>query len=368
LTRPFRLDVHLELDLARAFWRDGQEAAAIADSAAERARIAGDETGETLARVAEAFHRCWYAPDPAVDELETLARSALPLLEEARDHTGLVHVWWALGFGVANFRGRWDDWAHAAEQARRHARIAGVSTHLFVELALASGSRPADEALRTLDALLDENPRPLALLVRAWLLAMLGRFGEAWPIAHVARGRERELMGVNMSEWLPAQIAALEGDHETAARYLRRLCDLLEELDQRMYLSSAAPMLGRELCSLGRYDEAERCARLVRELDVRQNVLGQAGSRQVQALVHASRGAHAEAEALAHEALNLIDRTDGLNYQAEARCDLAEVLAAAGRTDEAAAALEQALDRYEHKQNLAIVAQVRPRLEALRAS
>ena len=42
------------------------------------------------------------------------------------------------------------------------------------------------------------------------------------------------------------------------------------------------------------------------------------------------------------------------------------MLAAAGRTEEAAPTLEQALDRYERKKNLAMVAQVRPRLESLR--
>ena len=60
--------------------------------------------------------------------------------------------------------------------------------------------------------------------------------------------------------------------------------------------------------------------------------------------------------------------SDGLlNNQGDALCDLAEVLAAAGRTDEAAEALEQALKRYERKKNLAMVAQVRTKLEALRA-
>ncbi len=308
LTRPSRLDVTLELDLARALWEDGQEAAAIANTAAERARAAGDETGEALARVGEAFHRSWFAPDPDVDELETLARKALPLLEQAGDHAGLVHVWSALGFGVANFRGRWDDWAEAAEQALRHARLAGQpSVGLFHELALASGSRPADEALQTLDALLPENPHPKAVLVRAWLLAMLGRFEEARPIAEKAREWLRELSGAYWVEWIPAEIATLAGNHEAAVGYLRPLCDLLEEPGQRFYLS-----------------EAERCAQLGRELDVPQNVLGQAGWRQVQALVHARRGGHAEAEAFAREALQLIDRTDGLNYQGDARCDLAE--------------------------------------------
>ena len=66
-------------------------------------------------------------------------------------------------------------------------------------------------------------------------------------------------------------------------------------------------------------------------------------------------------------AVAIIDQTDGLNFQGEALCDLADVLATAGRSEEAAAALEQALERYERKKNLAMVAQVRPRLEELRA-
>ena len=56
-----------------------------------------------------------------------------------------------------------------------------------------------------------------------------------------------------------------------------------------------------------------------------------------------------------------------LNNQANAYWDLAEVLAAGGRTDEAARALEQALERYRRKKNLAMVAQVKPKLEELRA-
>jgi class 3 adenylate cyclase/tetratricopeptide (TPR) repeat protein len=368
LTRPTRLDVLLELDLAAALsFRDGAKAAAIADAAAERARTAGHETGELFARVATAYHRSWFAPDPDIDELEQLARRALPLLERAGDHAGLVHVWRALGFGVANFRGRWDDWAQASEHALRHARLAGQpSVRLFaLELALASGTRSADDALRTIDALLPENPHPEALLVRAWLLAMLGRFEEASPIAQEARDWVRELTGDNWLDWMPAEIAALSGDHEAAVGYLLPLYDLLQERDQRFYLSSVAPMLGRELCTLGRYDAAERCAQLGHELDVRQNALGQACLRQVQALVQAHRGEHVEAEALAREAVERIERTDGLNYQGDALCDLAEVLHAAGQTDEAEAALAQALERYERKNNLAMTAQVRDRLAEL---
>ena len=276
LTRPARLDVVLELDLAQALSdRDGAKAAAIADAAAERARAAGDETGELLARVGAAYYRMFFSTDPAVDELERLARKALPLLEQAEDHAGLVHVWHALGFGVANFRGRFEDYAHASEQALRHARLAGQrNSSLFgLEDALALGPRPADEALRTLDALLPENPHPRLLLRRAWLLTMLARFDEAARIAREAGERWRELTGDDRVDVALGQIATTAGRHEDAAAHLRRYCDLLEARGQRAFLSTYAPLLGRSLCALGRHDEAEPLARLGRELGDEQDAI-----------------------------------------------------------------------------------------------
>ena len=355
----------LELDLAQTFFeRDDRKAAAIAAAAAERARAAGDETGEMLARVGAAFHRLFFGADPAVDELERLARTALPLLEQAEDHAGLVHVWYALGFGVANFRGRFEDLAHAAEQALRHARLAGQrNSHLFrLDHALTSGPRPADEALRTLDALLPENPHPRVLLERAWLLSMLARFDEADRIAREAGARWRELTGDDWFEVFLGRIAATAGRHEDAVVHLRRFCEVLEARGLRSFLSTYAPLLGRSLCALGRHDEAEPLARLGRELGDEQDASTQALWRQAQALVHARRGNHTQAEQLAREAVAITERTDALNNQGDALCDLAEVLQAAGRSDEAAAALAQALARYEQKNNLAMAAQVRDRL------
>jgi hypothetical protein len=55
-----------------------------------------------------------------------------------------------------------------------------------------------------------------------------------------------------------------------------------------------------------------------------------------------------------------------LNFEGDALCDLAEVLAAAGRSDAAAAALERALERYGRKTNLAMLAQAKPKLDKLR--
>jgi tetratricopeptide (TPR) repeat protein len=117
---------------------------------------------------------------------------------------------------------------------------------------------------------------------------------------------------------------------------------------------------------LGRYDEAEPFALLARDFAAdEKDPAGQMFWRQVLALVEAHRGNYAEAERLAREAVAIGGDTDGLNGQGDALCDLAEVLLAAGRADEADATFGEALERYERKQNFAQAAQVRDRLTEL---
>ena len=168
LTRPHRLDVHAEIDLAAAHWGEPERAAGIAEEAAVRADEAGDETGATLARALGASHR-FFVASVAPDELEELLLQARRRLEEQDDHLGLYYVWSALGYCVANTRGRADDWATASEQARRHSRLAGRSAPRPVDLgvAIVVGSRPADEALETVERLLTETRSPYVLLSRA---------------------------------------------------------------------------------------------------------------------------------------------------------------------------------------------------------
>jgi tetratricopeptide (TPR) repeat protein len=85
----------------------------------------------------------------------------------------------------------------------------------------------------------------------------------------------------------------------------------------------------------------------------------------VQALVDAHRGHHLTAERLAREAVEVSDRSDGLNMQGDALDDLASVLEQAGRRDEAAKVLVEALERYDRKCNRAQAALVRDRLAVL---
>jgi class 3 adenylate cyclase/tetratricopeptide (TPR) repeat protein len=369
LTRPLRCDVHAELELAAALLQEPARGARICRDAAARAARAGDETGEALARAMAVFYSNMSAPTSA-DELETLLLDARRRLEELEDHAGLAQVWWGLGFGVANMRGRADDWATASIEAHRHRRLAGRSSMPPPDLgaALLAGSRPTDEVLAILDRQLAETPSVWLQLNRAWLLAMLDRVEEARQIALEANARLREQDDAHWGEWMLAEISTLGGDHEDASNRLRTLCQWLEAMEQLTFLENYLGRLGRSLCKLGRFDDAERAADRARSLE---KTWG--GSvpdylwREVMARVHAHRGDLVEAERLAREAVQASELTDQLDDQCHVLCALAEVLATAGRLDEATAALEQALDGCQRKKNLAFARQIRQRLEELRA-
>jgi class 3 adenylate cyclase len=364
LTRAHRLDVHLELDLARAMLGRPREAAALATSAAERAAAAGDRAGEAYALTVAAYYE-ENVEKLGPDRLEARARAALPLLEQAGDDAGLADVWHMLGFGVANMRGRWGEEADAEERALLYARRAGRPWQPagFVQTLLL-GPVPAGEALERLDEL-TPDPTPNTLALRCWLVAMLDRVDEARSLALQAHERLVEQTGRQVARWPLAEIALLAGDLDDAARHLHALCDWLEETENYGYLSTYAPELGRVLCALGRYDEAEPLARRGRELGDEQDAVTQAYWRQVQALVHASRGQQAEAEPLAREAVAITEKTDSLWFQGQALCDLADVHQAAGRHAEAAATLREALDRFERKQIIPLVRRTRERIAAL---
>jgi tetratricopeptide (TPR) repeat protein len=359
-----RLDVGLELDFAEV-QPTSQQAVLVAEAAADRAGQEGDAAGEAVARVVAALRRL-DAGEGEVEELERLAHTALLLLERVGDHRGLAWVWNALGYGVANMRGRFEDCARAAERALEEWRLAGVpptDTGGFLGMALIMGPRPADEALEALDATLSETPHPNPLVGRAWLLGMLGRLDEAEALAARARERSVELTGeYGVTDWATAEIAVLAGDHERAARHLERQCKFLEDVGQQAQLSTFAPRLGLELCELGRFDEAEQLALKGRDLGDEHDAYTQTLWRQVLARVHSHRGDHGEAERIAHEAVAIADESDSPICQAAARDDLACVLAEAGRPEEAATALRQALARYERKGVIPAMERTRVRL------
>jgi class 3 adenylate cyclase len=373
LTRQLGVDVHLELNLAWALGMQYDERGVeVALAAARRAHEEDDEPGQALASVFGAFLETWWETDPGFDELERQALAAIVLLERVEDHAGLAMVWgYALGFGVANYRQRCHEWADAAQKALEHSRLVGgrEDAWLFgLPIALVWGPMPADEVLDALEALRPGREQGVIDLHAALVLAMLGRFNEAWQLGHAACERARELSGnEHAGEAYLADIAALAGDDEQAAVYLRPICERLtsREWNQADYCGRLAQVLWRSGRHKEAYELAKRCCRPAPE----RNVLGRTYWLQIQALHASARGEHtAETEHLARQAVTVLDRTDNLNLQAEALCNLAKVLADAGKTDDAAETLEQALDRCAQKKNLAMLMQLQTQLDAIRGT
>jgi hypothetical protein len=88
----------------------------------------------------------------------------------------------------------------------------------------------------------------------------------------------------------------------------------------------------------------------------------------VRAKLLAIEGDFDRARRHAVEAVELLTDTEFLNIRADRVVDLADVLVLAGRQDEAATALEDALERYVLKGNLVSAKRTRDALTALRAA
>jgi ATP/maltotriose-dependent transcriptional regulator MalT len=110
-----------------------------------------------------------------------------------------------------------------------------------------------------------------------------------------------------------------------------------------------AGLLAETLVAAGRFDEAEDAALATEELADESDVDAQSLWRSTRARVLAHRGSLAEAEMLAHEAVQLLAPTDIVVAKVAASSDLAWVLLGAGRDDEARALIAETRTMAERK-------------------
>jgi class 3 adenylate cyclase/tetratricopeptide (TPR) repeat protein len=350
-------DVHAAVAFAMSQASAG-DAERLLGEAARRADARGDVAGAAFARALGGQMRIWMDKGTS-EEAEQLARAALPLLEAAHDHAALAQTWFALANGAYNAGGRWDDIVEASEMARRYETLVGrphQRTDGMHAMCLLLGSCLVVEALARLDALGDD---PLVALTRAVLLAMNDQVAEARVLAEAAEVRLREL-GSDHGDPEFGEIESLVGNHEVAAVRFDRWRDFQAKRGALAGVATYSGFQGRELCFAGRYEEAEEHAVWVIEPGD-----GDPYRWQVAALVSSRRGDHDLAEQLARAAVAYLQRTQAPKFQADALCDLAEVLEAAGRRDEAIAAWHEALERYERKGVIPLARRVRERLASL---
>ena len=229
-----------------------------------------------------------------------------------------------------------------ATQARRQCAAAAVF-----------GPMPADEVLQQIEQSNAEgNLDPGAGLGPSRMLALQGRFAEARALVAQTTETIAELgdrILISSSRDAAGGLALLSGDIKEALRQLQASYDEKVAVGDRGFASTTAAALAEAYLEDQDLAHAWEYGNVALETSARDDIASQAGGRQIQARVLSARGQHAEAEALAREAVAIMERTDYLEFHGHAVVHLAHVLQAAGKADEAVAAARQAVDLYDRK-------------------
>jgi class 3 adenylate cyclase/tetratricopeptide (TPR) repeat protein len=367
------LDLGLETDLidALSWGRKAEEAFSRSQSLADRARALGDPIGELCGRIEAGLMRIHLEPVGATDALDALLVEALPVFEAAGDDLALRIAYRAQGH-VANVRLQLDQMVAAFERAEALAGPAGLTALVgYQSHGHFHGSTPLTELLEWQDRQDPRERRGYWLRThRSVALAMLGRSAEAHTFVAelrselIERGASNVLAAVNAHA---IDIELLADDPAAAVAAGEASSRVHEELGHVSELSTVAANLARAYCELGELEEAERLAARAAKLGATDDLATQLLWRQAQATVLVRRGKHDKAERLAQEAVEIGEQTESPNSRADSYAALGEALALGGRSEEAAEAVEQALEHYERKENLVMADRMRERLAALRA-
>jgi tetratricopeptide (TPR) repeat protein len=258
-------------------------------------------------------------------------------------------------------------------RARERAMAAGLRDQALVaswwELAaLFFGPATVQEAeakIRALEELPGRTRTSEAALLRtkgrfAWIQ---GRFDEAremvrtWADIERELGRAVRLASVEGHYLGPLEMAA--GRFAEAVEAFRTGFEAQRSLGDLGYSSTVAGGLAHALIEVGDLDEAERYARLALDTSPKDDIEPKMSGGGALAVVLARRGDLEEATKVANEAVALARRTDYVLNQADVLIDQARVLGAAGRRDEALAAIDEAVEILERKEAWALVERAR---------
>ena len=342
-----------------------------ADSLIDRAEQSDDRPRELRARLARA--RISYLAEPAaVDAFRPLVEEALELFGALGDDAGLADAW-TIASTADHAALRWGRVQESLAQMLEHAerigdRLLADEANARLTAAYLYGPTPVDEAIAWHDAHPSEHPFFLANISQ--LEAMRGNLTRARELYGTAieRGKEHGQLLLAASATMEAADAELAaGDPALAARIALGGVDELEALGEQGWLSTVAGLAAEALYRLGRDEEAWRLTDKAEEAGAVDDVITQMLIRQVRGKILSRRSQHEAAERLAREAVEWGVPTDALEVKADSYRDLAIVLMAAKKRDEALEALAQAQRFYEekgHTMGVARVEELRATLEA----
>jgi predicted ATPase/class 3 adenylate cyclase len=315
------------------------------------------------------------------DTVDRQIAAAKDVFEVEGDESGLAMAYRLLAWS-AGTACRFGDAADASARAIEHAQRAGdvrQERHAATAYAGAAllGPTAVDDAIGRCEASLEQTAghrqsEGNILAILAALYAMQGVFDRARNLADRARlllrelGLESDVARADMEAW---RVEMFAGDVESAEVKIRAAYEALAAMGEKYFLSTVAGLLAQTL--LERHaplPEVEALVDQSRELATPDDVDAQALWRCAQGRVLARQGAFDEAEALVREALDSLATTDATLFQLGARMDYAEILTAAGKTDDARAVYEDARELAERKGGVVMLGTVLQRLEQLDAA
>jgi ATP/maltotriose-dependent transcriptional regulator MalT len=187
----------------------------------------------------------------------------------------------------------------------------------------------------------------------SWLKALTGDFDESWELLEQARSRFLE---VGEKVTIDTVVAAIAADIALLERDSRKMEAVARPGLEVAKLRQDRPWQTQFLCPLadaavldGQYERALGLTHEARQTAIETDLHHALAWRAPRARALAGLGDIESAEALARETIELVDGTDFLWGRGEGRVVLADVLAAAGRSEEAAQAAEEGAALFETK-------------------
>jgi tetratricopeptide (TPR) repeat protein len=346
----------------------------------EAARAAGDEGVLAQARLAYNTLRVRVDSEATVEgELED-ALAIAASLEGSGDLAALVTVHAEIGtckFQLGRAGEGEDDLARAFEIALTTGDGALLRDTMGARLRPAGwGPMPATEGIALVEEVLAADYanaalRAGALQILALFLAMRGEFEESHAAAESAWALIEEydlrlLKGIYSGDVGSAGLIARDLDR--AEFVLRRGHEALLEMGDVGVRSTVDGVFSDVLFLQGRHDEALELANGSGAIAAPDDLDSQPRWRAARARVLASRGELDEALELLDEARALVEPIDFVELKAYVYEVLGEALARAGRWDDAAVAMEQAVAFYGEKGNVVSAGRLAAVLAELRAT
>jgi class 3 adenylate cyclase/tetratricopeptide (TPR) repeat protein len=323
------------------------------------------------AQLLQLWLRLYREPEGATRQIRDAVEHLLPLFRDRGDERGMARTalllvdvdWMAARYGAAE-EGLKAVAAHAARIGDRRQEMVALTR---MAAAVLYGPRSVEDALRRCAeirdrAVGDRRVEAGLLQTEAQLAAMAGRFDGVRETIDRAVAILEDL-GLSLLAHSGLEVLGvvemLAGDFLAAEAALRGAYERLERMRERGWLSTVGAELSRAIYAQGRYEEAERYANLSEELGASDDIATRVPSRGVRAKVAARRGEVERAQTLARQTVDLAMATDAPDLRGDAHLDLAEVLRLSGRTEEARATLEAAIQEFEAKGNVVSAARAR---------